>query len=125
MADYAVAFFTYYVSQYLLIEKQNDGIILKIKKIKDTDPGLIRIQICTDDIIHIIASPVDSFSTRPSLMVNRTDWNPVNWSVKKNGNSITISTSKVIVSIDSITGRIAFYDSDNHLLLMKKQAEGK
>ena len=106
-------------------EKQNDGIILKIKKIKDTDPGLIRIQICTDDIIRITASPVDSFSIRPSLIVNRTEWKPVKWTVKKNGSLITISTSKIIVSIDSISGRITFYDSDKHLLLDEKEGGGK
>ena len=118
--------FSLIISQNIYsFEKQNDGIILKIKKIKDTDPGLIRIQICTDDIIRITASPVDSFSIRPSLIVNRTEWKPVKWSVKKNGSLITISTSKVIVSIDSISGRITFYDSDNHFLLDEKEGGGK
>ena len=106
-------------------EKQGDGIIIKIKQQKDTDPRLLRIQVCTEDIIRIIASPVDSFSTRPSLMVNKILWKPAKWSVKEEGNLIKIFTSKLIVVVDSITGRIAFYNSDNNLLLNEKTGGGK
>ncbi len=106
-------------------EKQDDGILLKINKQKDTDPRLIKIQVCNDDIIHIIASPIDTFSTRKSLMVNKTSWIPVKWSVKEEGNLIKISTANVIVTVDSTTGRIAFYNTDNRLLLEEKAGGGK
>ncbi|MFZ0456593.1 MAG: DUF4968 domain-containing protein, partial [Ignavibacteriaceae bacterium] len=106
-------------------EKQDDGIILKINKRKDTDPRLIKIEVCNDNIIRIIASPVDTFSTRKSLMINKIDWKPVKWSVKEEGNLIKISTANVIATIDSSTGRIAFYNSDNHLLLEEKAGGGK
>ncbi|MGA9292155.1 MAG: TIM-barrel domain-containing protein [Ignavibacteriaceae bacterium] len=106
-------------------EKQDDGIILKINKQKDTDPRLIKIEICNDDIIRIIASPVDTFSTRTSLMVNKTAWRPIKWTVKKEGDLIKISTPNVIVTVDSTTGQIAFYNSDNHLLLEEKAGGGK
>jgi len=106
-------------------EKQDDGILLKIKQQKDTDPRLIKIQICAEDIIRIIASPVDSFSNRASLMVNKNDWKPVKWSVEEEGNLVKISTSKITVSVDSVTGRIAFYNSNNNLLLQEKAGGGK
>ena len=100
-------------------EKQDDGIILKIKQ-EDSDPRLIKVQICNDDIIRIVASPVDSFSSRASLMVNKTVWKPVEWSVTEEGSLIKISTAKVIVTVDPLTGAITFYNSDNHLLLEEK-----
>ena len=98
-------------------EKESDGVLFKIKKQKETDPQLVKIQICTEDIIRVIASPVDSFSTRASLMVSKTGWDPVSWSINDKDNPVKISTSKVIVSVDTVTGKIAFYDSNNQLLL--------
>ena len=121
-----IILFSLAVSQNIFsYEKQDDGIILKINKRKDTDPRLIKIEVCNDNIIRIIASPADTFSTRKSLMVNKTDWKPVKWSVKEEGNLIKISTANVIVTIDSATGRIAFYNSENHLLLEEKAGGGK
>ena len=98
-------------------EKESDGVLFKIKKQKETDPQLVKIQICTEDIIRVIASPVDSFSKRASLMVSKTGWDPVSWSINDKDNPVKISTSKVIVSVDTVTGKIAFYDSNNQLLL--------
>jgi alpha-D-xyloside xylohydrolase len=98
-------------------EKESDGVLFKIKKQKETDPQLVKIQICTEDIIRVIASPVDSFSKRASLMVSKTGWDPVSWSLNDKNNPVKISTSKVTVSVDTVTGKIAFYDSDNQLLL--------
>ena len=98
-------------------EKESDGVLFKINKQKETDPQLVKIQICTEDIIRVIASPVDSFSTRASLMVSKTGWDPVSWSINDKDNPVKISTSKVIVSVDTVTGKIAFYDSNNQLLL--------
>jgi alpha-D-xyloside xylohydrolase len=98
-------------------EKESDGVLFKINKQKETDPQLVKIQICTENIIRVIASPVDSFSTRASLVVSKTGWDPVSWSINDKDNPIKISTSKVTVSVDTVTGKIAFYDSNNQLLL--------
>ena len=105
--------------------KQTDGVLFEIKKQKETDPRLLKIQICSDEIIRVIASPVDSFTTRASLMVNKTSWNPVKWSIEEEGSTVNISTSKITVCVDSISGKIEFYDRDNHLLLNEKKGGGK
>ena len=112
---------SYNISGY---EKQDDGIILKIKQ-EDSDPRLIKVQICNDDIIRSVVFPVDSFSSRASLMINKTVWKPVEWSVTEEGSLIKISTAKVIVIVDPLTGAITFYNSANHLLLEEKTDGGK
>jgi hypothetical protein len=50
-------------------EKQADGIIIQLEKQKPTDPKMLKIQVCTENIFHVIAAPQGSFSTRPSLIV--------------------------------------------------------
>ena len=113
------------MQNYYAYEKQPDGVLLELKKVKETDPQLLKIQVCTDDIIRVIASPINSFSTRASLMVNKTAWEPVNWSVSEKGKWIEISTSKIKVRVDSVTGAIAFLNKDGSLLLKEKDDGGK
>ena len=106
-------------------EMKSDGIVFKLKQQKETDPRLLKIQICSDEIIHVIASPVDSFLSRASLMVNKTNWEPVNWSIKEEGSIVKISTSKITVAVDSISGKIEFFDKDNNLLVNEKNGGEK
>jgi alpha-D-xyloside xylohydrolase len=106
-------------------EKQPDGILLEIKKEKASDPAWIKIQVCTDDIIRVIASPEKSFSKRPSLMVNKSGWIPVQWTIKEDGDKIEIATAKIVVGIQKKTGALAFFDAQKRLLLQEKSGGGK
>jgi alpha-D-xyloside xylohydrolase len=105
-------------------EKQADGVLFEIKKQKETDAGWMKVQVCAEDIIRVIAAPQKSFSTRPSLMVDKTKWQPVQWSVKEKGDRVEISTSKLTVRVQPKTGAVAFYDVKGGLLLQEK-AGGK
>ena len=113
------------VSSISAYEKQSDGVLFKIKKQNETDAQWIKIQVCTEDIIRVVASPVKSFSTRPSLMVNKSGWTPVEWSLHENKGNVEIVTSKIRVEVDSTTGEIAFYNSAGKLLLHEKAGGGK
>jgi alpha-D-xyloside xylohydrolase len=106
-------------------KKQADGVLFELEKQKATDPQWLKIQICTDDIIHVIASPDKSFSNRQSLMVNKTTWEPIAWSTKENGDYIEISTKKLVVRVNSKTGAMAFYDTAGRILLQEKTEGGK
>lgn len=107
------------------LEKQADGVLIEIKKEKETDARWIKIQVCTESIIHVLAAPEKSFSNRPSLMVSKTIWEPVPWSLKENDSCIEISTSKIIARVHSKNGTIAFYDAKGRLLLQEKTDGGK
>ncbi|HVO72746.1 MAG TPA: TIM-barrel domain-containing protein [Ignavibacteriaceae bacterium] len=107
------------------IIKEKDGIVLKIKKQHETDPGLVKVQVCSDNIIRVIAAPADSFSNRKSLMAVKTGWEFVEYSVKQEDNSITLSTSRLIVKINTETGAISFYSSKGELILSEKNGGGK
>jgi len=62
-------------------EKQTDGVLFKLDKHKDTDPQWMKIQICSDNIIRVISTSENVFSIRPSLMVYKTNWYPLHWTV--------------------------------------------
>jgi len=37
-------------------EKQSDGVLFELQKHRPSDPSLMKIQVCTEDIIRVIAS---------------------------------------------------------------------
>jgi alpha-D-xyloside xylohydrolase len=106
-------------------QKQTDGVLIELKKQKETDVQWVKIQICTEDIIRVLASQEKSFSIIPSLMVEKTIWEPVQWSVKEKGDWIEISTAKTIIKVHSRTGQIVFYGAQGKLLLQEKTSGNK
>jgi alpha-D-xyloside xylohydrolase len=106
-------------------EKQPDGVLLEIKKEKESDPAWIKIQLCTDDIVRIIASPEKTFSKRPSLMAITTAWTPVQWTAKEDENKIEIATARTVIRVLKKTGAISFYDVQGRLLLAERPEGGK
>ncbi len=106
-------------------QKQSDGILMEIKPRQATDPRWIKVQICSEDIVRVLASPERSFSTRPSLMVEKTVWPPVLWSLKEMAGWLEISTANLTVRVNSKNGAVAFYDKQGQLLLQEKADGGK
>lgn len=105
--------------------KQKDGILIKLKKQKDFDAQLLKVQILTDNIIHVVASPTNSFSTRPSLIIDKTKWEQVKWSAKEENDFVDIITSKLKVRVNTINGKIAFYDRSGKLILKESANDSK
>lgn len=106
-------------------EKQKDGVLFELKKQKDTDAQLLKVQIITENIIRIIASPVSSFSTRKSLVVEKTNWKPVQWSIKEKNDYVDIITSKLIVRVNPENSKVAFYDKNEKLILNESANDSK
>jgi alpha-D-xyloside xylohydrolase len=106
-------------------QKQSDGVLFELIKHKPTDPQWLKIQVCTENIFRVLAAPEKSFSDRPSLMVEKTTWDQISFTVKRLGNRIEIATSQAKVCVDSKTGMIAFYDKNNRMLLREKSSAGK
>jgi alpha-D-xyloside xylohydrolase len=107
------------------IKKETDGVLLEITKQKETDPQLIKIQVCTENIIRVTASPGDSISNRKSLMLDKSNWEPVNWNIKEADSLIEITTSKLSVRINKENGSISFYNLKGELILKEKPDGGK
>ncbi len=106
-------------------EKQNDGVVIKLAKHKVTDVNTVKIQVCSDNIIRVIASPGDAFSARKSLIVEKKHWETAPFTVQGNGDIIRISTAKITAKVSAKTGEIAFYNKKGWLILQEKKGGGK
>ena len=106
-------------------QKEKDGIIIDLKKEKETDPGRIKIQVCTKNIIRVVAVPEKLFTSRSSLMVSKESRQPVQWSCEEKDENIIITTSELKVKINKKKGTTAFYNSDDKLILQEKDESSK
>lgn len=106
-------------------QQQKDGITLRIQQNKTTDPQWMRVQVCNPDIIHVMATRDTTFSTRPSLMVEKIEWPQTPFSVKQSGDTIEISTSRTIVKINSTNGALTYFNTRGQTLLQELPVGGK
>ena len=107
------------------IQKFSDGVIVRLQKKTATDASLIRLQVITDNIIRVTASPADSFSTKKSLMIADNNLPPVKWDMVKSDDNITVSTSKLNANVSLTTGEVNFTDKDGNVILKENEGGGK
>jgi alpha-D-xyloside xylohydrolase len=100
-----------------------DGVLLRLENRQSTDADLMRIKVLNENIIHVTATRQPDFSKRRSLMIENTDWNPVEWTLEEEGETLVLSTAELKVRVHKQTGAMTYYDQNNNLLLREK-AEG-
>lgn len=106
-------------------EKKANGIVLKLQPTKETDARTLQIKFCADNIVRVTASPGDKFSSRPSLIVENQDWEPVNWKLTEIDSQLVLSTAKLQVRVSPQTGEIAFLDANGNPVLNEIAGGGK
>ncbi len=106
-------------------EEYPDGIVIKLTPQAPTDPKLMKIQICGEAILRVIATSQSSFSDRPSLIVPNKISPKLSYSVSRRGDTIVLSTAKITAKVSIVTGQVAFYDASGKLLLKEKAVNGK
>ncbi|MBC7889340.1 MAG: DUF5110 domain-containing protein [Ferruginibacter sp.] len=102
-----------------------DGIIITVKEKRKNSPRLVKLQAITDKIIHITASPVDSFIVDKSLMIEDKKRLPVKWTVKESGDMVVLSTEYIHAKVLISTGEVSFTDKNDHPVLLESRGGGK
>lgn len=106
-------------------QKTSDGIIISLKQTSPNDVRSIRLQVVTDDIIRVTASPLKKLSDDKSLITSYTETKTSGWDVIQKGDSIILqtATTKAITSIK--TGEITFTDAKGNIILQEQRGGGK
>jgi len=82
-----------------------------------TSPGgALRIDVCSDRVIHVIVSPTQSIPENVVPVVTE-DWKPVKFSVREHAGFVRIDTRSVRVEVAKSTGAITFLNSSGKVLL--------
>jgi len=105
--------------------KLSDGILLNIKSNTKSDAKIIKVQVVTDNILHVTASPVDSFVAEKSLMVIEANHPDVKWNAQEINGIIILSTESLNANITTANGVISFTDKTGKILLQETKDGGK
>lgn len=106
-------------------EKSEDGIVIRLSNPSGNGASLLRLDVITDKIIHVTATPSDSFPTEKSLIVLPAAKSATNWSAEETDDAVTLVTPSLRARVSLVSGEIAFTDPSGNILLQEKQGGGK
>jgi alpha-D-xyloside xylohydrolase len=106
-------------------EKLSDGVVLKLDKKVASGISRLKIEVCGDELIRVVASPADTFSARPSLMRVPLTGPAPEWSVLEKGGEIEIATAKLKVRVNKQNGAVSFHDAHGKLILAERSEGGR
>ncbi len=84
------------------VEKYSDGLLFNMGTAK------LKVQICSDDVIHVVYSPAWPPPARPEYVITKTDWAPVHWSTETNEKEISLATAHLKVTVDRAQGTVTY-----------------
>jgi alpha-D-xyloside xylohydrolase len=70
--------------------------------------AVLKLQVCSDSIIHVVYSPTGNFRSRSDDVVTKTSWSPASFTETPEDGKVSIATSALKVVIESETGAITF-----------------
>ena len=92
-------------------QKEGDAVVFRM------GTGTLRIQVCSDSILHVTYSPTDTFPNRPDYVVVKTSWPATSWDLQSTGDEVMISTAKLRVTVARPDGAINYSDSGGRKLV--------
>ncbi|MEW6202623.1 MAG: TIM-barrel domain-containing protein, partial [bacterium] len=94
-----------------------DGLLLNLPT------GRMKVEVCADNIVHILFSPTDSLPERKSLIRVEKPLAAVKWDVKEGEDNLEITTKKIRIAVSVKTGALMFYNTEGDLIL-REPADG-
>jgi len=107
------------------VEQNEDGITVIMNTSSANTLKKIRLQIVTDNIIRVTASPDSTFSKRESLINVHPETLKVGWSMFKTSQDVSIETSAVRATVSLKTGEVSFFDKAGKTILAENAGGGK
>ena len=92
------------------VEKQSDGVLLKMHA------GVLRLQVCSDSIIHVTYAPGSSIPDVRQFIVTKTTWPAAQWNLDQSDDAITLSTARMKITITRANGVIRYDDAAGNKL---------
>jgi alpha-D-xyloside xylohydrolase len=83
-------------------QQQPDGVLFRLQS------GALKIQFCTDSIIHVLYSADASFPNVPDYVVVKKDWPGAKWSLDSGPDEIVLTTNTLKMVVARIDGSITY-----------------
>ena len=102
-------------------EKTSSGVLIHPKSISQNGAKTINLQVISDRIIRVIATPGNQVSTAKSLCVVDNAAVPTTFNVVEQNDSLILSTAKLKAKVSETSGAVVFYDENNHKILQERK----
>ena len=86
------------------VQQQDDGALFTMKA------GTLKLQVCTDSIIRVRYSATSTFSSLPDPVVTKHDWPKAQWTMQSTPDDVTLTTSRLAVTVTRKDGAITYRD---------------
>lgn len=106
-------------------EKINDGVIVSVQSTGTNSTKKVKLQVVTDDIIHVQATPKDDFSNKKSLITAFDKTKTDGWDVIEQDGNIILKTSTTVATVSLTTGEVTFSDINGNPILTENKGGGK
>jgi alpha-D-xyloside xylohydrolase len=84
-----------------------------------TENGFIRLQVCSENIIRVVVSPVKDLKKRESSMIVDYPDQKSKWTVDETDRFLSVETERIVATIDKLNSTISFTDKEGNILLQR------
>ncbi len=95
------------------VQQESDGAVFTM------GTGALRLQVCSDSIVHVLYSPTASFPKRTDYVVIKESWTPTKWTMQSNDDAITLATSLLKITVTRKDGAIAYAEANGGPLVQE------
>ena len=74
--------------------------------------GTLKLQVCSDSIIHVLYSPAASFPKRTDFVVIKQSWPSANFTLDSTGDAVILSTSRLKITVTRKDGAITYAEAN-------------
>jgi alpha-D-xyloside xylohydrolase len=102
-------------------KKTDTGVIINLKGEGGKTTRSLKVEVISDQIIHVTASPESDFSGAKSLCVIDRPVAKTSFILASNKKSVVLSTSRIKATISLTSGQVIFTDIDNNPILREDE----
>jgi alpha-D-xyloside xylohydrolase len=95
------------------VHQEADGVRFEMRV------GALRVQVCSDSIVHAQYSPTSSFPSRQDYVVTRTAWPAIHWQMESTDRDVTLVTPRLRVTVNRSDGGVVYRDAAGKRILQE------
>ena len=95
------------------VQQKSDGALFELAT------GFLKIEVCSDTVIHVLYSPTSSFPTKPDYVLIKQRWPTTKWTMNSSAETATLSTARLKIVVAKKDGAINFTDEHGNSLLQE------
>jgi alpha-D-xyloside xylohydrolase len=93
------------------VQTESEGVLFSM------GTGTLKVQACSDSIIHVLYSPTATFPKQSDVVVGNENWPAAKWTMQSSDDAVTISTSLLKLTVTRKDGAISYAELNGNSLL--------